>query len=86
MATPRAIENYPAQYCALFNTAIAREVSIPFSCPSAARAARSRLYAFRRALERDGLRYPRVAIMAPLLEFKITDSILTVSIPRSTML
>lgn len=82
MATEKALENYHPRYFEVFDKVITQDVEILYHSAQEARAARSRLYAFRRALERSGSKYPRIALMAPLVQFNLKDTTLVIGIPK----
>ena len=76
MATPRELSSYPAQFYALFREGAKRRVEVLTSSHADARRLRQRLYAFRRAIYDSMDDVPELALLAPIVSFKLNGKAL----------
>lgn len=77
MVTPKTLDKYPPEFAGLFNKVrddSPRPVVITLRSKTEARRLRARLYAFRQALLDDFEHDPELALLAPLVSFRIIAS------------
>ena len=84
MSARRDITSYPKEVVTTFAKVIGRSADKPlcinFKTPAKAKSARRTFYAFRESLYQSPYTYPQLTLIAPLIAFRLTDTILSLYI------